>query len=296
MIIEPVGQNFVAIVREIDLAQPLSPEAVKAVEAAMDMFAVLVFPNQPMTGDEQLAFTNQFGPPDRGLAKLGGDKAGRLGNRDLADISNVDIVGNVTERNDRKIVSNMANQLWHSDSSFQNPPARYSILSAVAIPDQGGDTEFADMRWAYDRLDPDLRLEVESLVAEHYVLHSRLALGDDAWTDEQRRAMPPVQWPIVRTHPGSGRKLLFLGAHITHILGMTVAEGRMLLNDLLEDATDKAFTYRHRWTANDAVMWDNRSTLHRGRRFDVTKRREMRRSTTEDVLPRQHERATHHMA
>ena len=286
MIVEPVRTDFVAKVSDIDLKRPLPPATIKAIETAMDRYAVIVFPGQPMTGEEQLAFSSQFGPPDRGLGKLGGRKESRLGNRDLADISNVTMSGQVAERSDRSIVSNMANQLWHSDSSFQDPPARYSLLSAVVVPEQGGDTEFADMRAAYDRLDPELRSEVEGLVAEHYVLHSRLALGDDAWTDEQRAAMPPVRWPIVRTHPGVGRKLLFIGAHATHILGMTVAEGRMLLSDLLEDATDKAFTYRHRWTVGDAVMWDNRSVLHRGRRFDVTKRREMRRSTTEDAPPR----------
>lgn len=281
--LEPVSDDFVAKISGIDLKQPLSDAEVEAIESAITRYAVLVFPDQPMTGEQQLAFSAKFGPPDRGLAKLSGSMPTRLGNRDLADISNVDQSGQVARRDHRSIVSNMANQLWHSDSSFQKPPARYSLLSGVVCPRDGGDTEFADMRAAYDRLDPDLRAQVEELVGEHYVLHSRIALGDEVWTAEQRAMIPPVQWPLVRTHPGSGRKSLFIGAHVTHIVGMTVAEGRVLLNELLEDATDKAFTYRHRWTQGDAVMWDNRAVLHRGRRFDVTQRREMRRSTTEDT-------------
>ncbi len=284
LVIAPVGDDFVANVTGIDLSQPLPDAVIEAIEAAITRYAVLVFPGQPMTGAQQLAFSSRFGPPDRGLAKLSASMPSRLGNRDLADISNVDMSGEVAKRDHRSIVSNMANQLWHSDSSFQNPPARYSLLSGVVCPEQGGDTEFADMRAAYDRLDPELRAQIEPLVGEHYVLHSRIALGDEVWTAEQRAMMPPVRWPLVRTHPASGRKLLFIGAHVTHIVGMTVAEGRVLLNELLEDATDRRFSYRHRWTAGDAVMWDNRATLHRGRRFDVTQRREMRRSTTEDML------------
>jgi alpha-ketoglutarate-dependent 2,4-dichlorophenoxyacetate dioxygenase len=179
--------------------------------------------------------------------------------------------------------SQLANQLWHSDSSFQNPPACYSMLHSLTNPAKGGETEFADLRAAYDALTEDTKREIENLRAQHYALYSRINLGDTNWTEEQKSALPPVEWPLVRTHPGSGRKLLFVGVHATHIIGMHVGEGRLLLAELLEHATQREFIYRHTWRVNDLVMWDNRCVLHRGRRYDYTQRRELRRVSTEDL-------------
>ncbi|MGH8764936.1 MAG: TauD/TfdA dioxygenase family protein, partial [Burkholderiales bacterium] len=207
----------------------------------------------------------------------------RFKHDELADISNVKVDGTVAERDHAKIVNNIANQLWHSDSSFQKPAARYSMLHAVTIPDKGGETEFADLRAAYDGLPEDLKQEIAGLEAEHYVLHSRFMLGDTGYSEEQKKAIPPAVWPLVRTHAGSQRKLLWVGIHATHIVGMTVPEGRMLLMDLMEHATQRQFVYQHHWQVGDLVMWDNRAVLHRGRRFDLSQRREMRRATTEDV-------------
>jgi alpha-ketoglutarate-dependent 2,4-dichlorophenoxyacetate dioxygenase len=279
----PLHPHLAAEVRGVDLRQVPGPELVAAIDAALDTYGVLVFRGQPLTEDEQIAFTRAFGPLSLGLSKIyGGRRPSRLKHKELVDLSNVDNQGNVLEGDAKRIVSNLANQLWHSDSSFEKPAARYSMLHAVAVPDQGGNTEFADARAAYDALDPELAARVEHLRAEHSALYSRTMLGDTDYTDEQRAVLPPVEWPIVRTHP-SGRRLLFIGAHCTHIVGLNVAEGRMLLADLLEHTTQRRFVYAHVWRAGDLVIWDNRAILHRGRSFDLGVRRELRRSTTEDT-------------
>jgi alpha-ketoglutarate-dependent 2,4-dichlorophenoxyacetate dioxygenase len=264
------------------LRSALARDTVREIEAAMDRYAVLVWHEQPFTEAEQVAFARQFGPLDLGLRKARRGQH-RFGYEELIDISNVTAQGEVAGREHAKIVSNLANQLWHSDSSFQQPAAAYSMLSAVVIPSSGGDTEFCDLRAAYDALPLDLKSEIEDLESEHYAFQTRLWLGDTSYTEGELKSMPPVRWPLVRTHPGSRRKVLWVGAHATHIVGWTLAEGRVLLADLLEHATQREFVYRHRWRVGDLVMWDNRCVLHRGRRFDLTERRELRRTTTEDA-------------
>jgi alpha-ketoglutarate-dependent 2,4-dichlorophenoxyacetate dioxygenase len=275
-------QPFAAEVTGIDLRDPLSPTQVKAVEDAMDQHAVLVFRNQPLTQTQQIEFAKALGPLDMGLRKLKGGPH-RLEYAELADISNVKVDGEVADREHAKIVGNVANQLWHSDSSFQKPRAKYSMLSAVTVPDFGGETEFADLRMAWDELPEWRKLQVEGLQAVHYALHSRFLLGDNQYTEEQRKTIPPAIWPLVQTDPRTGRKILFVGIHACEIEGMTIAEGRMLLLDLMEHATQRQFVYQHHWQVGDLVMWDNTSTLHRGRWFDFAQRRELRRATTEEV-------------
>jgi alpha-ketoglutarate-dependent 2,4-dichlorophenoxyacetate dioxygenase len=201
---------------------------------------------------------------------------------EFADVSNLDEEGRVAGRNHRRILSNMATRLWHTDSSYKQPAAKFSLLYCSAIPDWGGETEFADMRAAYDALPGRLGEEAEDRSAEHYVHHSRATLGFAPSEDEIAGAIPPVIWPLVRTHPGSRRKLLYIGAHATHVVGLSLPEGRVLLSDLLEHATQRQFVYRHEWRPGDLVMWDNRAVLHRGRRYDLAQRRDMRRSTVED--------------
>jgi alpha-ketoglutarate-dependent 2,4-dichlorophenoxyacetate dioxygenase len=279
--LKPVRGEFVAEASGIDLSNELSDEEAKAIESAMDRYAVLVWRDQPLTEEQQIAFAKHFGPLDLGLKKAR-KHPDRLKNEEIIDISNVTPEGGLYDRGHAKTVSNLANQLWHTDSSFQKPAAKYSMLSAVVVPEHGGQTEFADLRAAYDRLPGDLRKEIEPLQAEHYAWHSRLWLGDTV-TEEQKSKFPPVQWPLVRTHPGSGRKSLFVAVHCTRVVGMTLAEGRMLLAELIEHATQPEFVYRHEWRAGDLVMWDNRCTVHRGRRFDLSARRELRRVTTEAV-------------
>lgn len=278
----PLHPLFAAEGSGADLRRPLPADAVRAIEAAMDRHAVLVWRGQPFSEDEQVAFARQFGPLDLGLRKARMGQH-RFRHDEIIDISNVTPQGEVAARDHAKIVSNLANQLWHSDSSFQQPAARYSMLCAVVLPASGGDTEFCDLRAAYDALPEETKEEIRELRSEHYAFHTRLWLGDTSYTEAQLKSMPPVQWPLVRTHPGCGRKVLWVGAHQTRIVGWTLAEGRVLLADLLEHATQREFVYRHRWQVGDLVMWDNRCTLHRGRRFDLSQRRELRRTTTEET-------------
>ncbi len=274
------GIGFCAEASGVDLKN-VSAEEAKAIEKAMDQYAVLVWRGQPLTEDQQIAFARNFGPLDLGLKKAR-KNPDRHARDEIIDISNVSPEGGVYDRGHAKIVSNLANQLWHSDSSFQKPAAKYSMLSAVVVPDEGGETEFADLRAAYDALSLNLKKQIQDLEAEHYAWHSREWLGDQV-TPEQKAKFPPVRWPLARTHAGSGRKLLFVGIHCTQVAGMTLAEGRVLLADLLEHATQRAFVYRHVWRPGDLVMWDNRCTIHRGRRFDLSARRELRRVTNEDT-------------
>jgi alpha-ketoglutarate-dependent 2,4-dichlorophenoxyacetate dioxygenase len=273
---------FAAEASGIDLTQPLDASGVKAIEDAMDQHAVLVFRNQPLTQAQQIAFAKALGPLDLGLRKLKGGPH-RFDYAELADISNVKADGEVADRQHAKIVGNVANQLWHSDSSFQHPRAKYSMLSAVVVPQFGGDTEFADLRMAYDALPDWQKKQIADLKALHYALHSRFMLGDTNYTEEQKKAIAPAVWPLVQTDPRSGRKILFVGIHACEVEGMTTAEGRMLIMDLLEHATQREFVYRHKWQVGDLVMWDNTATVHRGRYFDFAQRRELRRATTEEV-------------
>ncbi len=273
---------FVAEAGGIDLAQPLDSAAVREIEAAMDSHGVLVWRNQPLTPEQQLRFASSFGRLDSGLKKVFKRKE-RLPYEELIDISNVGLDGRVVPRDGAKNLSNFANMLWHSDSSFQNPRAAYSMLSAVVLPSWGGATEFTDLRAAYDALAERTKGEIAGLKAEHYALHTRIMLGDDGYTDEQKKAIAPAVWPLAQTHRTSGRKVLFVGVHATKILGWPVAEGRMYLHDLLEHATQRPFVYSHTWQVGDLVMWDNRCTLHRGRRYDIAQRRELRRTTIDDI-------------
>jgi alpha-ketoglutarate-dependent 2,4-dichlorophenoxyacetate dioxygenase len=288
--LRPLQPLFVAEASGIDLAQPLGDVEAREIEAAMDRFGVLVFRDQPLDEDQQIAFARRFGTLDIGLRRAN-KSPHRFKHDELIDISNVAPDGSIAQRDSRRVASMVANQLWHSDSSFQSPAAKYSMLSAVVLPSWGGETEYADLRAAYDGLPDALKAALDGLETEHYALHSRMMLGTTDWTEEERNVLPPVRWPLVRTHPGSGRKLLFIGVHAREILGWTLPEGRLMLSDLLEHATQRQFVYRHDWRVGDLVMWDNRCTLHRGRRYDLAERRELRRTTTLD-LPRTSEESS----
>lgn len=280
--LKPLHSVFVAEASGIDLTKPLADADVRAINAAMNEHAVLVWRGQPLTPQQQINFATAFGPLDIGLKRVF-KRPERLEDERLIDISNVDAQGNVAKRDSQKNLSNFANQLWHADSSFMDPRAAYSMLHCVIKPSWGGNTEFADLRNAYDTLDERTKAEIQDLKAEHYALHTRLLLGDEAYTDSQKKEMPPAVWPLADTHPGSGRKVLFVGVHARQILGWPTAEGRMYLQDLLEHATQRERVYVHEWQVGDLVMWDNRSTLHRGRRYDIAERRELRRTTVNDT-------------
>jgi alpha-ketoglutarate-dependent 2,4-dichlorophenoxyacetate dioxygenase len=277
---------FVGEVSGVDITKVPSCDTVAEIDRAMERYGVLVFRGQPLSQDEQIAFASAFGQLDIGLTKLSTSKS-RLDYLELIDISNVTREGDIAPSGHKRIAGALANQLWHSDSSFQAVPGKYSMLSAVILPEPSvlgvGETEFADMRAAYDTLSDAMKARLEGLVAEHYALYSRMWLGDEEWSDAEKRGMPPVRWKIVRTHPGSGRKSLFIGSHANRIVDWPVPEGRMFLLDLLEHATQRQFVYHHDWLVGDLVIWDNRCTLHRGRPYDMTQRRELRRTTTNDA-------------
>jgi alpha-ketoglutarate-dependent 2,4-dichlorophenoxyacetate dioxygenase len=283
--IEQVGPGFAGRVAGLDLSRPLSPDLVAAIEAAMDRYAVLVFPHQKITDEQQMAFTVNFGEIENAAGgNITRPDQTRLDTK-MNDVSNLDRDGKPLPRDDRRRLFNLGNQLWHSDSSFRATPAKYSILSGRVISTSGGNTEFADMRAAYDALDEPTRLEVEDLVCEHSLLYSRGSLGFDEITAEERAMFTPVRQRLVRTHPNTGRKSLYLSSHAGKIIGWPVPEARSFLRDLNEHATQKCFVYVHRWQPYDLVMWDNRQTMHRVRRFDATIVRDMRRTTVAGDAP-----------
>ena len=197
----------------------------------------------------------------------------------IADFSNLTRDGSVMSPEDRVWLFKLGDRLWHSDSSFRPVPAKYSLLSGRTIPSRGGDTEFADMRAAYDALDEETKAEIEDLVCEHSLIHSRETIGFADITPEEREHFRPVRHPLVRTDRRTGRKSLFLSAHAGAILGWTIPEARMFLRDLTEHATQPQFVYRHHWRPGDLVMWDNRTTMHRARRFQRSEVRDVRRTT-----------------
>jgi alpha-ketoglutarate-dependent 2,4-dichlorophenoxyacetate dioxygenase len=274
-------ENFAARVTGIDIREPARSEDIAAIEAAIARHAVLVFPGQDITDDQQAAFSRHFGPLEEATGDLTPPEKRRI-SMTLNDISNLDKDGKVLARDDKRRLFSLGNMLWHSDSSFKKAPARYSLLSARTIPGEGGNTEFADMRAAYDALDEKTKREIEDLVTEHSQLYSRGQLGFTDFTDEERAQCVPVQQRLVRRHPVSGRKSLFLSAHIGAIDGIPVPEARMLIRDLTEHATQRQFVYAHVWRQYDLVMWDNRCTMHRARRYDSTQVRDMRRTTVSD--------------
>jgi alpha-ketoglutarate-dependent 2,4-dichlorophenoxyacetate dioxygenase len=264
----------------IDLREPLSAENLTELQSAIARYPVLVFHDQQLSDDEHAAFTRSFGSIDVGLVKASTRKR-RLKNTDVIDLANIDAEGNVLSADNARNVSLLANQLWHSDSSFKRPRAQYSILCGLDLPEEGGDTEFADQRAAYDALPESTKQRIDPLIAEHWAFHSRNMLGGGDFTQAGMDTLPPVEWPVVNTIPESNRKSLFIGVHTRAIRGMATAPARLLLLDLLEHATQREFVYRHVWRNNDVVMWDNRCTLHRGRPYDIDKLRELRRCTTE---------------
>ncbi len=277
---------FVGEVSGVDLRVPAGPGTFREIAHALDRFAVLVFRDQPLTDDQQIAFSRPFGSIETALGSIGENQKTRLGNRLLAEVSNLDANGKVRTASDPWRLMQRANQLWHTDSSFKRVPGKISFLSAHELPPAGGETEFADLRAAYDALEAATKERIEDLVAEHSVFHSRALLGYTDFSEEQRVAFPPVPQSLVRVHPGSGRKTLYLASHASHIIGWPVDLGRALLKELTEFSTQPRFVYQHHWRLNDLVVWDNRCTLHRARPYDdVSHRRDMRRTTVEDIAP-----------
>jgi alpha-ketoglutarate-dependent 2,4-dichlorophenoxyacetate dioxygenase len=275
--------QFAAEIGAIDLRRVESRAALDELRAAMDEHAVLVFREQALADAEQLAFAQRFdGALHRktGAAVLGRN---RFGDEALTDISNVDEAGGIFKPGDRRRQYALGNRLWHTDASFQDPPGRYSMLSAHVVPAVAADTEFADMRAAYEALDAATKAKLEGLSAHHSIAYSRQTLGFE-FSEEERDQLKGAVHSLVRVNPRTQRRSLYLASHASHIIGWPVPEGRLLLRDLMEHATQPQFVYRHAWRPGDLVIWDNLATMHRGRPFDDTRhRRELRRVTTLDV-------------
>ena len=274
-----IGPCFAAEVEGLDLRQPLSPADVAAIHAAMDAYGVLVFHDQHLTDEQHLVFS-------RSLGELEDSYGNNLREADeyrlpttFADVSNLDKNQQVLALDDRRRLFAIGNRLWHSDSSFKIVPAKYSLLRALAIPSKGGDTEYADMCAAYDALDDETKHLAEDLICEHSQIYSRLQLGFTDFTETERERFKPVRQRLVRVHPSTGRKSLFLASHAGQIVGWPTAEAMSFLKDLIEHATQRQFVYAHRWRVGDLVMWDNRRTMHRGRPFPPGEPRDVRRTT-----------------
>ncbi|MFO1158891.1 MAG: TauD/TfdA family dioxygenase [Reyranellaceae bacterium] len=283
--ITPLTPHIGARLTGIDAREPLSPEAVAAIEAGMDRHAVLVLPGQDVSDEQQLAFTRNFGPLEEGANSTVRNAELRLAPA-FADVSNLDRNGTRLARDNRRRMASLGNRLWHSDASFRAVPARYSILSGRIVTTAGGNTEFADMRAAYEALDAQTKAEVENLVCEHSLIYSREQLGFAEFLPDERVSMKPVLQRLVRTHPVTGARSLFLSAHIGAIVGWPRPEALAFIRDLIEHATQSRFVYVHRWTQHDLVIWDNRTTMHRVRRFDdLAIVRDMRRTTTRSDGP-----------
>ena len=284
---KPLHPVFAAECSGVDIGEPISPEISAAIQAGMDQYAVLVFRRaKPLTTEQHLAFTKSLGEIEPPYRKIHPEQGARFDNPALSDISNLAPSGSILPREDRKrAFSVIGNQLWHSDSSYKKIPARYSALCAHVIPPEDGDTEFADMRDAWDTLDPKLKEKVKDLVAEHSRIFSKGALGF-TFTEQELKDFAPVRQPLVRVHPSSGRVSLFLSSHAGRIVGWPVPEALMLLRDLQEHATQRERVYRHKWRVGDLVMWDNQATMHRARPYDdLEYPRDLRRTTLTTGAP-----------
>jgi alpha-ketoglutarate-dependent 2,4-dichlorophenoxyacetate dioxygenase len=278
--IDPVSRPFFAAEASgIDITKPLTPEQAASIEKGMDQYAVLVFHGQRFDDESQLGYSRNFGRLEEASGDLNWGKPRRLESALVNDISNLDIDNQVLARDSRKRLFTLGNRLWHSDSSFKEVPAKFSLLSARSIPSAGGNTEFADMRAAYDTLDNETRAEIADLVCEHSQMYSRSLIGFSDFTGEDRIRFKPALQRLVRTHPSTGRRSLYLASHAGAILGWPVPEARALLRDLIEHATQREFVYAHQWSQWDLVMWDNRATMHRARPFDPKEVRDMHRTT-----------------
>ena len=275
--LDPVSRpEFAGEMSGIDLSRTLTPEEVQAIHDGMTRFGVLVFRDQKLTDEAQVAFSRQLGPLEDAISDL---RPERRISMDLNDISNLDEKSRIMARDDRRRLFGLGNLLWHSDSSFKKVPAKYSLLSARVIPPTGGNTEFADMRAAYDTLDEDTKRQVHDLICEHSQMYSRSLLGFTEFTEEEKRLCVPVQQRLVRRHQVTGRLSLYLASHAGTIIGWPIPEARAFLMDLVEHATQRKFVYAHVWKLHDLVIWDNRVTMHRARRYDSTQVRDMRRTT-----------------
>jgi alpha-ketoglutarate-dependent 2,4-dichlorophenoxyacetate dioxygenase len=276
---------FAAEVIGVDLRKAPERRTLFEIVAALERYGVLLFRGQTLEDEQQIAFSQLLGPLETPIGTIRKDRKHRL-RKELVDVSNLDESNNIRASSDRWRMMLRANELWHTDSSFKRVPAKFSLLSAREVPPEGGETEFADLRAAYEALDQATQNRIALLAAEHSIFRSRSLIGYTEFSDEERVALPPVTQALVRAHPGSGRTTLYLASHASHIIGWPIEQGRALLKELTDFSTQPRFVYQHRWRTGDLVMWDNRCTLHRARPYDDERyRRDMRRTTIEDSTP-----------
>ena len=282
MMVRQLHPHFMAEVTDIDIGQLVD---VAKVQDAIDDFAVLVLRGQQgLSDDAQIAFSAMFGPVTRSITVHREDSVRRLKRDELSDISNVAEDGSRLVNNDRKRLLQRPDRLWHTDSSFRQPVGRYTFLAARLLPPDGGNTEFADCRAAYDALPDATKARIDSLEVMHSLARSRRLAVAPELSPQEAANLPPTVQPLVRIHPRSGRKALYLGSHAERIVGWPHDEGRALLDELENHATRAEFVYSHAWQDGDLVMWDNRCTLHRATPFrDDLYVRDMRRTTVADA-------------
>jgi alpha-ketoglutarate-dependent 2,4-dichlorophenoxyacetate dioxygenase len=277
--------HFAAEVTGIDAGRSLDAATVGALTEAIDRYAVLVLPGQKLDDERQMEFALNFGELE--LPRSGRADVARRLRPEMSDISNLDAEGRLRGRDDPRRFDQLGNRLWHTDGSFRRVPAMLSMLYAHRVPGPSplgdGDTEFADLRAAYNALSNATKAEIDGLIAMHDIAWSRAQLGFTDLLFGEKNVLPPVPQRLVRSHPGSGRKTLYIAAHASEIVGWPLPDGRLLLRELIEHATSREFVYRHQWREGDLVIWDNRCTMHRGRHFDETRVRDLRRVTVRDV-------------
>ena len=284
MEITKLHPHFGAEVTGLDLSENLPDAVIDTLKDAVGEYGVIVIRDQQaMTDEAQIAFSSRFGDLQQSISLHREDTARRLKRGELSDISNVDEKGGRMDENDKRRQLQKPTRLWHSDNSFRSPPGLYTFLAAKIVPPEGGNTEFADMRAAYDALPAAMRERIAGLQVRHSLGWSREQAGAPPLSDSERENIPESVQPLVRFHPRSGRTSLYLSSHGRDVLGMSDAEGRALLEELNRFATEPEFVYSHKWRDGDVVIWDNRSTMHRATPFPEDKyRRDMRRTSVED--------------
>ncbi len=281
--IYPVTADFAAEIGDVDLSKPLAAADIEAIKQAFWKYAVLVFPQQQLSQNQQLAFSTHFGPIEMDRTLDPKATPSRFSGA-FADISNLSADGKIWGETSRQRMYKAGNKLWHTDSSFKRLPSICSLLYAETVAPVGGHTQFADQRAAYDALPENTKKKLQGLIVEHWIATSRRRSGFSDFTEEEQKRLPPVPQVLVRTIPQNQRKSLYVASHAGRIWGMPDTEGRALIDELIVHVTQQQFTYTHRWRPHELVMWDNRCTMHRGTDFDDLRWvRDMRRVTVSDV-------------